>query len=114
MMLINNKGEHYTEKGLQKMLFELVPDKNIGIDALRSIYASHYLPKLQKNQINRVAFLMRTSFDMLSTNYLKKIEEDETKNNTINKNNKQKITKNDINVIEKVKTPRDTKAYLNE
>jgi hypothetical protein len=25
-LFINNKGEQYTEKGLQKMLFELVPD----------------------------------------------------------------------------------------
>jgi hypothetical protein len=33
---------------------------------------------------------MRTSFNMLSKNYLKKIEEDETKNNTINNNNEKK------------------------
>ena len=52
--------------------------------ASRSIYTSHYLPKLNKNQINRVAFLMRTSFNMLSTNYFKKNEEKET--NIINKN----------------------------
>jgi hypothetical protein len=71
-LLIDNKGEQYTEKGLQKMLYELVLDKNIGINALRSIYTSYYLPKLNKNQINRVAFLMITSFNMLSTNYLKK------------------------------------------
>ncbi len=64
------------------MLFELVPDKNIGINALRSIYASYWLPKLtkNKNEINRVAFLMRTSFNMLSTNYFKKNNEKETTN----------------------------------
>ena len=61
-LFINNKSEKYTEKGLQKMLYELVPDKNIGINALRSIYTSHFLPKPNKNQINRVAFLMRTSY----------------------------------------------------
>ena len=56
------------------MLYELVPDKNLGINALRSIYTSYYLPKLNDNQINRVAFLMRTSFYMLSTNYLRKMK----------------------------------------
>ena len=65
MMLVNNKGEHYTEKGLQKMLFELVPDTNSGINALRSIYTSYWLPKLNKTEINRVAFFMRTSFNLI-------------------------------------------------
>ena len=59
----------YTEKGLEKMLFELVPNKNLGVNALSSVYTSNSLPKLNKNQINRVAFLMRTSFNMLSTIY---------------------------------------------
>jgi hypothetical protein len=74
VLFINNKGEQYTEKGLQMFLYELVPDKNIGINALRSMYTSFFLPKLNKNQINRVAFLMRTSCNMLSTNYLKKMK----------------------------------------
>ena len=77
------------------MIYELIPDKNIGINALRSIYTSHYLPKLNKNQINRVAFLMRTSFNLLSTNYLKKNEEEE-ETNIINKNDN-KTTKTDNN-----------------
>jgi hypothetical protein len=67
----------YIQKRHYKFLYELVPDKNIGINALRSIYTSHFLPKSNKNQINRVAFLMRTSFNMLSTNYLKSNEEEE-------------------------------------
>ena len=71
------------------MLYELVPDKNIGINALRSIYTFNYLPKLNKNQIGRVAFLMRTSFNMLSTNYLKENDENE-ETNIINKNDKKK------------------------
>jgi hypothetical protein len=95
-LFINNKSEQYTEKGLQKMLFELVPDKNIGINALRSNYTSHYLPKLNKNQIHRVAFLMRTSFNILSTNYLKKNEEEE-ETNIINKNNEKITTTNNNN-----------------
>jgi len=60
-LFINNRGEQYTEKGLQKMLFELVPEKNIGIKALLSIYTSHNYPKLTKNKLNRVEFLMHTT-----------------------------------------------------
>jgi hypothetical protein len=40
---------------VQKTLLELVPDKNIGTNALRSIYTSYWLPTLIKNQTNRVA-----------------------------------------------------------
>ena len=47
-----------------------------------------------------------------------KKDEDETTNETreitINDNNKQKITKSDKNIIEKVNRPRDRKEYLNE
>jgi hypothetical protein len=71
-LFINTDGKLYSEKGLQKMLYDLLPDKNIGVNALRSIYASYWLPKLNKNQITRIAFLMRSSVSMLSTNYLKK------------------------------------------
>ena len=42
-----------------------------------------------KNEINRVAFLMRTSFNMLSTNYFKKNNEKETTNE------RQKVTQKD-------------------
>ena len=94
------------------MIYELIPDKNIGINALRSIYTSHYLPKLNKNQINRVAFLMRTSFNMLSTNYLKKNEEEE-ETNIINKNDN-KTTKTDNKQQHPTQqVPRDRKEYLN-
>jgi hypothetical protein len=54
---------------------------------------------------------MRTSFDMLSTNYLKKNNEDETTNEqrgkTTKDNNNQKLKKNHKNIIETVKRPRD-------
>ena len=104
-LLIDNKGEQYTEKGLQKMLYELVPDKNIGINALRSIYTSFFLPKLNKNQINRVAFLMRTSFNMLSTNCLKNNNEEETtkeRQEMTRKDNKRQTAEPETtNIIEK-------------
>jgi hypothetical protein len=51
---------------------DLLPNKNLGVNAIRSIYASYWLPKLNKNQITRIAFLMRSSVSILSTNYLKK------------------------------------------
>ena len=94
------------------MLFELVPDKNIGINPLRSIYTSHYLPKLNKNQINRVAFLMRTSFNILSTNYLKKNEEEE-ETNIINKNSGKITTTNNSKQQPTIKAPRDRNLNLN-
>jgi hypothetical protein len=112
-LFINNKGEPYTEKGLQKMLYELVPDKNIGVNALRSIYTSYYLPKLNKNQINRISFLMRTSFNMLSTNYLKKNEEDEI-TNIINNNNVQTTKPDNTQQKPTQQAPRDRKQYLND
>jgi hypothetical protein len=112
-LIINNKGKQYTEKGLQKMLFELVPDKNIGFNALRSMYTSYWLTKLNKSQINRVAFLMRTSFTVLSTSYLKK-NEDEEEAIIINKNNEKITTTNTNRQQQTTKAPRDRKAYLNE
>ncbi len=45
-LFINTDGNLYSEKGLQKMLYDLLPDKNLGVNALRSIYASYWLPKL--------------------------------------------------------------------
>ncbi len=54
---------------------------------------------------------MRTSFNMLSTNYLKKNEE-ETETNIINKNDN-KITKAD-NTQQQPTRPRDRKEYLND
>jgi CTP:phosphocholine cytidylyltransferase-like protein len=54
------------------MLSDLLPNKNLGVNAIRSIYASYWLPKLNKNQITRVAFLMRSSVSMIGTNYFKK------------------------------------------
>jgi hypothetical protein len=72
---------------------------------------------------------MRTSFNMLSTNYLKK-NEDEEEINIINKNeekitkndkNKQKLTtqaptevKNKIEIKHGINVPRDRKQYLND
>jgi hypothetical protein len=102
-----------SEKGLQKMIYELIPDKNIGINALRSIYTSHYLPKLNKNQINRVAFLMRTSFNLLSTNYLKKNEEEE-ETNIINNNDNNTTKTDNMQQQPTQQAPRDRKQYLND
>ena len=71
-LFISSNGKQYTEKSLQKILYELVPNKNLGVNSFRSSYASYYVPKLNKNQLQRVAFLMRSSVSMLMSNYLKK------------------------------------------
>ena len=51
-------------------------DKNIGVNSLRSSYASYWLPKCTANQVQRIAYLMRTSPAMLFKNYLKKSKEE--------------------------------------
>ena len=56
------------------MLYDLLTEKNIGINSLRSSYISHWVPKLNANQVQRVAYLMRTSGAMVYKNYLKKDE----------------------------------------
>jgi hypothetical protein len=95
-LFINSKNEPYTEKGLQKMLYDLLKDKNIGVNSLRSSYASYWVPKLNANQVQRVSFLMRTSAAMLYKNYLKKdeIKEEEPLQQTkINNEQKKEIIK---------------------
>jgi hypothetical protein len=115
LLFINNKGEQYTKKGLQKMLYELVPNKNTGINAFRSIYSSYWLPKLNKNQINRIAFLMRTSFNMLFTNYFKNNNEEEITNERQEKTQKdnKRQTEPEKNIFAKIRTVRDRKEYVN-
>jgi len=70
-LFINSKNELYSEDGLKKMLKEITNDKNIGVNSLRSAYVSHYFNKLNKLQLERVAFLMRSSVGTLQNHYLK-------------------------------------------
>jgi hypothetical protein len=71
-LFINSKNEQYTEDGLKKMLYDITKDKNIGVNALRSAYVSYYFNKLNKLQLERVAFLMRSTVGTLQNHYLKK------------------------------------------
>ena len=77
-LFININDEPYTEKGLQKMLLDLLPNKNLGVNAIRSIYASYFLPKINTNTAKRVAFLMRSSLSVLTGSYLKKSDDLQT------------------------------------
>lgn len=77
-LFININDEPYTEKGLQKMLLDLLPNKNLGVNAIRSIYASYFLPKINTNAAKRVAFLMRSSVSVLTGSYLKKSDDNQT------------------------------------
>ena len=47
------------------MLKDITKEKNIGVNSLRSAYVSHYFNKLNKLQLERVAFLMRSSVGTL-------------------------------------------------
>ena len=71
-LFINSNNELYSEDGLKKMLKDITQEKNIGVNSLRSAYVSHYFNKLNKNQLDRVAFLMRSSVGTLQNHYLKK------------------------------------------
>ena len=44
---------------------------------MRSSYASPFLPRVNANQVQRIAYVMRTSPAMLYKNYLKKSNESE-------------------------------------
>ena len=68
----NTDGNIYSEKGLQKMLSDLLPNKNLGVNSIRSIYTSYWLPKINTNAAKRVAFLMRSSVSVLTGSYVKK------------------------------------------
>jgi hypothetical protein len=107
-LFINTDGEPYTEKGLQKMMSDLLPNKNLGVNAIRSIYASYWLPKLNKNQITRIAFLMRSSVSMLSTNYLKKTID----NQSVITTQPEQIRADVEQEIKETKKPRDRREYL--
>ena len=70
-LFINSNNKEYTEDGLKKMLKEITKEKNIGVNALRSAYVSKYFNKLNKLQLERIAFLMRSSVSTLQNHYLK-------------------------------------------
>ncbi len=53
------------------MLKEKTKEKNIGVNALWSAYVSHYFNKFNKLQLERIAFLMRSSVSTLQNHYLK-------------------------------------------
>ena len=71
-LFINSNNSLYSEDGLKKLLKDITKEKNIGVNSLRSAYVSHYFNRLNKNQIDRIAFLMRSSPGTLQNHYLKK------------------------------------------
>ena len=107
-LFINSNGQPYSEKGLQRMLYDLLKDKNIGVNSLRSSYASYWIPKLNANQVQRIAFLMRTSASTLYKNYLKK---DEIKEES--QPQQQKTTKNEPKKEIIKLTPKQKEEYDN-
>ena len=70
-LFINSNNELYSDDGLKKLVKDITKDKNIGVNSLRSAYVSHYFNKLNKLQLERVAFLMRSSVGTLQNHYLK-------------------------------------------
>ena len=66
------------------MLYDLLKDKNIGVNSLGSSYLSYWIPRCTANQVQRIAYLMRTSPAMIYKNHLKKdeIQEEEPQQQT--------------------------------
>ena len=62
-------GKQYEEKSLQRALYELVPDKNLGVNGFRSSYYTYWYYKINKNQLDRAAFFSRTTVNNSSNNY---------------------------------------------
>ena len=52
-------------------LADIVPNKNIGIDVLRSAFVSYYFPKINNRQRQIMKIRMRTSTDVMLRSYLK-------------------------------------------
>ena len=77
-LFINSKNEPYQEKSVQKMFYDLVPNKNLGINAFRSIYISYYFKKLNKLQLERIAAFMRTSVATMQNSYFKADDQADT------------------------------------
>ena len=75
------------------MLYDLSKEKAIGVNSLRSSYASKWVPKCNANQVQRIAYLMRTSSKMLYSNYLKKSSEPNEQDETPKQYNKQQHQK---------------------
>jgi hypothetical protein len=71
-LFINSNHELYSDDGLKKMLKDITQEKKIGVNSLRSAYVSHYFNKLNKLQLERLAFSMRSSSTTLQTHYFKK------------------------------------------
>ena len=73
------------------MLYDLMDNKNVGVNSLRSAYASYWLPKCNSNQIQRISWLMRTSSKMLYNNYVKK-SNDESKSESESEDSEEEAT----------------------
>ena len=70
-LFINSNNNKYTAKSLQRALYELLPDKNIGVNSIRSAFVSYWWNKLNRIQIDRVAYVMRTSVATMHQSYYK-------------------------------------------
>ena len=47
-LFINSKNELYKEKTIQKLFYELLENKNLGVNAFHSIYISYYINKISQ------------------------------------------------------------------
>lgn len=65
------KMEKIAPNTVSNWLADIVKDKNIGIDVLRSAFVSYYFPKINNRQRQIMKIRMRTSTDVMLRSYLK-------------------------------------------
>jgi len=83
----------------------LLDNKNIGVDGIRSAFASYYIPKLNNAGRKIMAYRMRTSVDMIHRSYFKNVYD-----TPYNSNKAQIIIKDDLKDDKVLEEKEPTKA----
>lgn len=78
-LFVNRRGwrkqntEQIAPSTIATWLRNLLPDKNIGVDGLRSAFVSYWLPKVNNKARRIIATRMRSSVDILNRSYFKQV-----------------------------------------
>jgi len=91
----SQKLDKITPLTVSDWLRDLVSNKNMGIDGLRSSFVSYYYPRFNNRQKNVMCVRMRTSKDVAERSYLKKYN---SQSNEIVKINIDPLSDNDTKV----------------
>lgn len=110
-LFIDPYNKKYTEQTLQTILYNIIDEKHLGINSFRSSYVSYWFKKLNKNQMERVAFFMRTSVSNCMNYYYK--QDMKYLNIIDDKSNEELIINIKKNKEDKIKKRDEKKQYFN-